>query len=159
MLLFLAPLLLSCTTSSTPLAARCDVEIQQPSPAVASPGQAVSLSARPLTSTWDTAVFVGDQRASGVEVSREGCTSCDSCRELVECSACGDCDTCDALCEEECQETILFEVPDLADGSWELRVYNAYGNGGPTLLEVQSGGTDTGTGDTGTGDTGTSKLR
>ncbi len=155
MLLLLAPLLLSCSTSSTLEAARCDLDLAEPSPAEASPGQVVSLAARPLTSTWDTAVFVGDQRASGVEISREGCTSCDSCRELAECTACGDCDTCDQLCEETCVETILFQVPDLAAGIFELRVYNAYGQGGAATLQVQDSGGDTGTGGTGTGDTGT----
>ncbi|MCK6507616.1 hypothetical protein L6R53_30330 [Myxococcota bacterium] len=149
----LAPLLLAtavgCASESTVLSPRCDLTLGAPAPSPVQVGQTVTLPAAPLTSSWDTAVYVGGARATVLEVSREGCDDCDECREAAGCTACGDCDACDRECSQSCVETVQFAVPDsLGGGAWPVWVYNLHGTGGPATLEIQSP-PDTGADDTG----------
>ena len=156
LLLVLALAFAGCSTDTTVLSPRCDLTLGSPSPDPVARGQVVTLPASPLTSSWDTAVYVGGARATVLEVVREDCDACDECRETAECTACGDCDACDLECDQRCVETIQFQVPDqLSGGDWPLWVYNLHGTGGPISLEV-SAPVDTGTGDdSGSSDGGT----
>ena len=147
-------LLAACTTDSTVLSPRCDLEIQAPAPSSALPGDEVTVQGTPLTSTYDTAVYVGSERATVLEVLRDDCETCDQCREDNECNECADCDICDATCAEDCVETVRFQVPATAPaGTAAVLVYNLHGMGGPVSLEVL-GGDDTGGDDSGGKDSG-----
>ncbi|RME20263.1 MAG: hypothetical protein D6798_20865, partial [Deltaproteobacteria bacterium] len=163
MRLVLLPLLLTlaaCITEGGSYAPRCDVTLGEPEPSPALPGDEVVMAGTPLTTTYDTALYVGAVRATVLEVTREGCDACDTCREDAGCSVCGDCDACDQQCREECVETVRFAVPtDLEGGTWPITLYNYHGVGGPVPIEVESasdtGGSDSGSADGGSADGGT----
>ena len=140
--------LMACSTTTTYVADRCDVNLLSLSPVEAAPGATVTLQGGPLTRDWDTIVLVGGQSADIEGVDREGCTECDSCRSAASCNACDDCDDCDAQCAALCVETVRFVVPALAPGAASVRVLN--GHGGSDVAEllvleapVDSGGADT----------------
>ena len=152
--------LVGCTTSTTITSPRCDLTVGTPSPTEAAAGTTVTLSATPMTSTWDTAVYVGGMRATVLEVTRDNCDTCDTCRSDAGCTSCGDCDVCDLECSQDCSESVSFDLPlGLPAGANPVWVYNEHGTGGPadvTILSAPDTGTkDTGTKDTGAHDTGT----
>ncbi len=153
----LLPLLVlaaACSTDGSSYAPRCDVALQTPDPSQALPGDEVTIAGSPLTTTYDTALYVGADRATVLEVTRDGCDDCDTCREDAGCSVCGDCDACDLQCTQECTETVRFEVPvDLGAGTWPVTLYNYHGVGGPVSLDVGGSG-DSGTADGGATDSG-----
>jgi len=136
-------LLLGCLPSTISSFPTCDVDLVSVSPAAATVGEAVTLTATPLTEDWDTAIRVGGIEAPVLGVEREGCSACDSCRSTEACSCTEDCDTCDALCAEECVETVTFTVPDLTPGEYDIVLFNAHGGSAPLSLVVVDG--DTGT--------------
>ncbi|MCB9777989.1 MAG: hypothetical protein H6742_05450 [Alphaproteobacteria bacterium] len=159
-------LLAGCLPATELLAPRCDLVVETPAPESASPGDVVVVAATPLTSSWDTAVFIGGERATLQSLDRTDCTACDECRQTAECGECGDCDACDLECSVTCSETLTLVVPDgVAPGVAQVEVYNLHGVGETELqvLDTTTGGdsgstdtSDTGTSDTGTSDTGTS---
>ena len=136
-------ILLGCLPATTSSFPTCDVDLVSVSPASATVGEEVTLTATPLTEDWDTAIRVGGIEAPVLAVEREGCSACDSCRLEETCSCTEDCDTCDALCAEECVETVTFTVPDLTAGEYDIVLFNAHGGSAPLSLVVVDG--DTGT--------------
>lgn len=165
--LLLAAALLACTTTTTTVQPGCEVEVLGLAPESAAPGEAVRITARPLTTDFDTAVSFGEARGEILSVDREDCTECDACRDLNECTPCGDCSACDLSCEQTCEESLEVLVPELEAGTVALQLFNSHGASGRVDFEVltASGGDDTGgavddtgssSGDTGaaSGDTG-----
>ncbi len=152
----LAAMLAGCTTTTSTLAERCTIEVEAVEPAAAEPGDHVVLRARPLTTSFDTAIYLDGARAAVLDLSRDGCDACDTCRSENGCNVCGDCDACDAECRADCSETVTFAVPDMAAGETELRIYNSHGTGGPVPFTVEGGPADTGGTDSGAGDTASS---
>ena len=158
-------LVAACSTTSVELAEDCDVQLSELVPVSVEPGAEVSAAVHPVTTVWDTAVYMGSTRTRVLDVTREGCTECDDCRSRQGCSACEDCDRCDAVCDSECIETVTFEA--LEDvGVYAVSIYNGYGQSNFASIEVlddieddsgvtDSGGTDVpDTGSSALGDTG-----
>jgi hypothetical protein len=133
-------LLSSCSTPTDIFALRCDVTVSNIAPQPAAQGEAVTVTGTPFTSTYDSAVYVGNARAAVVDVARTGCDTCDSCRSQAGCTECSDCDACDAICANECVETITFTVPDVAPGMHGLQLFNAHGQTPVMELYVESTG-------------------
>jgi len=151
-------MMMGCAQSTVSTIDLCDVTLVSAEPAAAAPGDVVVITGSPLTTDYDTALYVGGARAQVTAVDRDECSECDTCREEAECLVCGDCDECDAICESDCVETVSFVVPAVAEGDAVVQLYNTYGGSGALTLEIL-GTSDTGdTGDTGdtsdTGDTG-----
>ncbi|GEM_PF-949060 len=149
----LALALWSCTDSTITTEQRCEVTLTELVPDSGSVGDAIALTADPLTDTFDTALYVGGVRAEVSSVTREGCDDCDDCVEEAACNVCGDCDACDLLCEQECLEIVTFVVPEVGAGSTTVQLFNNHG--GSTILPFTVLGTGD-TGDTGSGDSGDS---
>jgi hypothetical protein len=150
-----------CTTPTEILALRCDVYVDDLDPQIAEVGESVVLTGSPYTSVYDSAVYVGDTRATVTAVDRDGCTTCDSCRAQFGCTECGDCDVCDRECTVSCVETVTFTVPDVSDGDQRVQLFNGHGQSHVVELTVldtspvdDSGNEDTGPADTGS-DSGT----
>lgn len=160
--LLLTAALLACTTTTTTIQPGCEVEVLGLEPAAAAPGETVRLTARPLTTDFDTAVSFGEVRGEIASLDREDCTECDACRDLNECTPCGDCSACDLSCEQTCEESLEVVVPEVDAGVVALQLFNSHGASGRVDFEVltASGGDDTGgaADDTGSssGDTGAS---
>ncbi|MCB9765161.1 MAG: hypothetical protein H6739_35635 [Alphaproteobacteria bacterium] len=137
--------LLSCTTAITSTFLTCEVDLAAVEPAAALPGDAITLTAGPLTESWDTAVLIGSERAEVVSLDRTGCEECDSCRVSYACDVCSDCDACDALCVSTCVETVTVLVPDLGAGPTAISMFNTHGGSKRLDFTVLStGGDDTG---------------
>ncbi len=156
-----------CSTLPSNYALRCDVTLDSISPTNASPGDSVVVTGGPFTSTYDSAVYVGESRAVVDDVDRSSCYECDSCQAENNCSVCGDCDVCDAVCATTCIEALTFVVPDLPTGTYAVQLFNGHGQSNAATLSVQGTSTsesnptdDTGAqDDTGTtGDTGASPI-
>lgn len=130
-------LMAGCEVSTTAEFPTCQVDLVALSPAAASVGQEVTLTATPLTVQWDTAIRVGGIDATPGTVYREGCETCDTCRETEACSVCdADCDACDAECQADCVETTSFVVPELPPGLVSVELYNAHGHSQRLSLEI-----------------------
>ena len=149
----LSSVLMGCETEETETSTPCVVNLESVSPNAAMAGETATLTANPLTTVYDSAVYVGGSRATVMDVDRTACEACDSCRDDEQCGACGDCDNCDATCTE-CVETLTFKVPDTETGVTTLQLFNAYGNTNTLEFEVLSSDTGTLPSDTGTNDTG-----
>ena len=148
---FCGLLLSACSTPTDIFALRCDVMVSDIAPQPAAQGEAVTITGTPFTSTYDSAVYVGAERASVLDVSRTGCDTCDACRAQAGCTECSDCDACDSICANECVETITFTVPDVEPGVHGLQLFNAHGQTPVMDLYVESTGypgDDGGDGDT-----------
>jgi hypothetical protein len=142
-----------CNAETVGLAYRCDVAIEEVAPTSAYPGDAVALTGKPFTTSWDTAVYVGGTRAAVEDVNRDTCEECDACVADAECllDTCGDCDACDTLCQA-CVERTTFVVPDVPAGETSVRVLNSHGESDPAIFVVLAKVIDTG--DSGTDDSG-----
>jgi len=158
-LLLLIGLLSGCNSDTITFAQQCDVVLSELTPDAGLSGTSVSAAGRPMTTVWDTAVYVGDQRASLVDVARDSCDDCDSCRSRENCDGCDDCDECDEVCST-CVESVTFIVPALESGSFAVSMYNRHGQSTSVPFSVlgsaDTGLTDTGPTDTGPTDTGAS---
>jgi hypothetical protein len=130
-------------TGSTELHPVCDVDLTDPGLSGA-PGDAVTLTASPLSEAYDTIVLVGGARAEVTAVSRDGCDACDTCRSEEDCGSCGACSTCDAVCDA-CVETATFLVPDLAPGPAPLVLVNRLGQSATWTFEVLPAAADSDT--------------
>jgi hypothetical protein len=163
----ISPILLStlalagCPTSSTTSQTRCVVTLQEATPAEAVVGESVVLVGSPMTTAWDTAVYVGSLPADVSALDRsDGCAACDTCRTDEGCTVCGDCNACDLLCATDCIESVTFAVPAEAPvGQTTLVLYNNEGSSRPlafTVLdsEVGDGGSADGGGADGGGSDG-----
>ncbi len=163
-----ALLILGCTTSTSTEVQICEVDLVAVTPEALLPGDEAVLTATPLTTDYDTALYLSGVRAQVTAVDRSGCEECDTCREDAECLVCQDCDTCDALCASDCLETVRFVVPELPPGPATVQLYNTYGGSDPLTVEIlgapiDTSGSDTagsgtagsGTADSGTADSGT----
>jgi len=143
----------SCQAAVEPLALRCDIVLSSISPDEALPGVAVTATGRPMTTTWDTAIYVADVRAPLLRMSRDQCDECDSCRSQMGCTACQQCDECADTCRDTCVETVTFAMPSLPEGSAEVSMYNRHGQ--TNALAIYALPTlDTGRMDSGAMDTG-----
>lgn len=138
-----------CATAEIVSGDRCEVRISAVTPAEVAPGDVVVLTARPLTSHYDTSAWLDDHRALVLDVERTDCAECDSCREAEACTACDDCDACAAVCDSACIETVAIEVPAESEGATTVTVYNAYGVSEPAALSVGASSSDTGASDSG----------
>ena len=147
--------LFACSDETVSDVASCDVVLETLAPESGTVGTRVTLTGTPLTSHFDTALYVGGVRADVSIVTRTGCDACDECRAEQACNACEDCDTCDVECRVECEESLEFTVPEAQPGPQTLLLYNAHGSSNTLSFEVLDGSVDTGTTDTGTTDTGT----
>ena len=145
--------LTACSTTTVDYAKDCDVRLEPLSPSEGAPDTLVNASVSPITTVWDTAVYMGNTRAEVVNVTREGCEECDACKERESCQECADCDACDSSCTDTCIESVQFRASSLAPGKIEVSIYNGHGQSN-TQPFVLVGPTDTGTIDTGTVDSG-----
>jgi hypothetical protein len=141
-----------CTPPSQTFALRCDVAIDEVAPTSASAGDSVVLTGTPFTSTYDSAVYVGTERADVLDVQRSNCSNCDLCRNQQSCTECSDCDACDTICSNECVETVTFAVPNVEPGVHALQLFNAHGQTSILDLTVESTGYQEQESDTGTDD-------
>ncbi len=123
----------------------CVIDSPVVTPASAAPGDPVSLTLTPVSTSWDTLVLFGDQRASVKDVTRTDCDSCDSCRENQGCSVCDSCPDCEASCES-CVGAVEVVVPNVDAGSVPVIVMSYYGSSAPAEFLVVGGGDS---GDTG----------
>lgn len=128
-------LLFACATSDIDIPSACELPAPETEQVEVHVNERVTVRTRPLTDTWDTAVYVGPVRAEILELSREGCESCDECREENACTACEDCDTCTSDCAS-CDEWVRFLVPELDAGTWSVIVTNRYGQSSPLNLQI-----------------------
>ncbi len=135
--------LTACATTTVVTLGTCDVSLDETAALEAAPGEPLVLTGTPMTTDWDTVVWMGDVQADVVQVERVGCTSCDGCREIEVCGACEDCDACDRLCEEQCVETVTVLVPDLPAGEVDAWIVNRHGRSAPIPVTV-TGAEDTG---------------
>ena len=133
----------SCSSTPVTLAQNCDVRLESLSPTSASEGDVVRAIGGPMTSVWDTAVYVSSTRAEVVSLQREGCEACDECKEENNCKACDDCDSCDAECDAECTESIDFIAPSLSTSTAQVSFYNGHGQSNAISL-MFDGNRDTG---------------
>jgi hypothetical protein len=148
--------LAGCNTPTEVLAQRCDVYINDIQPQPVAAGESVQLTGRPFTSVYDSAVYVGSERATVLDVDRSSCAACDTCRGQSGCTECGDCDACDRICATTCIESITFEVPGIASGDYGLQLFNAHGQTKVLDFSIESTGfeaSDTSATDTGAIDT------
>jgi len=140
-LLFLASM--GCSTTSVQLAQDCDVRLDVLSPSEGEAGTEVTAGLTPASTVWDTAVYVGSQRAEVLAVQREDCLACDECRSDNDCSECEDCDACDEQCDVECVETVTFKAIGNEPGTVQVSIYNGYGQSNPqpfSLTAPDTGG-------------------
>jgi hypothetical protein len=159
-LLFLT--LFACSDETVSDVASCDVVLEIVSPESGTAGTSATLTGSPLTSHFDTALYVGGVRADVSLVTRSSCDACDTCRAEQSCNSCEDCDACDVECRVDCVESLVFTVPDAPQGDHRLLLYNAHGSSNTLLFSVvdsvdtgdTGGGAGTG-GDSGTSDSGT----
>ena len=158
---FLSPLALAlvagCDDSTDSTSGACEVAISSLSPTSASPGAQVIVRGKPMTTVWDSAVYVDLTRAQLESVDRDGCDACDTCRVNNACTTCSDCDACDTLCASECVETATFVVPSGLSGTTAVRLFNVYGQSQPldlTVVPLDTGASETGMAETGTPETG-----
>jgi len=145
---FLFFILMACGTTTVDLVEDCDVLASAVAPTSAAPGADVAVTLTPVTTHWDTAVYLGGTRAEVVDITREGCDECDTCKEEQDCLACSDCDECDAICKADCVESVVFVVPSMPAGAADVIVYNGSGASNPVSLNVTMA-LDTGDPDTG----------
>ncbi len=148
--------LFACSDETVSDVASCDVVLETLAPESGTIGTSVTLTGTPLTSHFDTALYVGGVRAEVSAVTRSGCNACDECRAEQACNACEDCDACDVECRVECVESLDFTVPDAPTGDQTLLLYNAHGSSNSLSFEVLASSVDTGASDTGASDTGSS---
>ena len=140
--------LMACGTTVIDLVEDCDVLASSVQPSEAAPGEQAAVTVSPVTTHWDTAVYLSGTRAEVVDITRVGCEGCDTCREEEGCLACSDCDACDAVCKTECIESVVFVVPPTAAGKADVVVYNSSGTSNPVPIMVTPS-SDTGEPDTG----------
>ena len=148
--------LVGCNTPTEMIALRCDVYVEDIQPQPVAAGEAVRLTGSPFTSVYDSAVYVGSERATVLDVDRSSCGACDACRAQSGCTECGDCDVCDRLCATTCTESVTFEVPAVSAGDYGLQLFNAHGQTKVLDFSVESTGfeaSDTSSTDTGPVDT------
>lgn len=146
---FFALLTLGCSTTSVELAQDCDVLLSSLQPAEAATGDTISANVSPVTTVWDTAVYMGGQRAEVLSVDRDDCEECDECKQQNNCAECEDCDACDAACDENCIETVSFSAIDGPSAQYEVSIFNGYGQSNAQtiqLLDSTEPTTDTGSG-------------
>lgn len=138
--------LVACSSTSTPLAQRCDITLQAPEPAAGVPGTLVTVRGSPLTADYDTALYLGGlpvpleslDRSSCEADQADGSAGCDECRAAADCLACGDCDDCDQVCATTCVESFTFTVPEAPAGATTLWILNAHGQSNTVPFEVQA---------------------
>ena len=145
--------LVGCDSEDTESATSCVVALTGVEPSAATAGETATLTGQPFTTVYDSAVYVGSQRATIIDLDRTDCEACDACRDDEQCNACGDCDDCDTICTE-CVETLTFTVPQAESGPTTLQLFNAFGNTAPLDFEVLTIDTGTLPSDTGQNDTG-----
>jgi hypothetical protein len=129
-------LLLGCDDAFTVSSPRCEVRLDQVTPAGGAAGDEAVATGGPFTDRIDTALFLGATRADILQVERTGCDTCDSCREERECGECGECPACGPVCEV-CTETVAFSVPAAPFGAQELVLFNAHGSSNALEFTVQ----------------------
>jgi hypothetical protein len=131
-----ATLLAGCTTTPVVTLGTCDVGLFAPSAEEVRPGEPLTLGGTPLTTDWDTLVYVGGIEAEITSLERVGCETCDTCRTESLCTACGDCDVCDRLCAEQCDETLTVLVPELEPGPADVWIINRHGRSETLVVTV-----------------------
>ena len=131
-------LLLSCETSSVVYTPMCGLEQPRATATTVQPGELVTLTTRPLTTLWDTAITFGDQRLTPLSLERSECSSCDVCIDESGCATCGEvCESCVELCSL-CIETVSIEIPYVSSGTWPLQVVNHHGRSPVLDFTVQA---------------------
>lgn len=139
--------LVACSTTDVVTLGTCDVALFPPSVDEARPSEPVTLSGTPLTTDWDTVVYVGGAEATITALDRVGCETCDACRVESLCTECGDCDDCDRVCAEQCDEFLTFLMPELAPGRVDVWLINRHGRSDTLQMTVlESDQTATGPG-------------
>ena len=157
MLTLLLASLLACTTTTVTSVPECEIEVLGLSTTEGAPGDTLVLTARPLTTDFDSALYFDSVQGELSAVDRTDCDTCDSCRELNGCTACSACSACDLTCEQTCVETVTAVVPQLGAGTVGMRLYNAYGTSPLldfTVLESDTGSPADDTGGAGGSDSG-----
>ena len=126
----------ACATSPVVTLGTCDVGVFSPSAEEVRPGDPFTVGGTPLTTDWDTLVYMGGVQAELTDLSRVGCETCDTCRTDSLCTACSECDTCDRLCAEQCDETVTVLVPDLPPGPVDVWLVNRHGRSDTVTVTV-----------------------
>ena len=129
-------LALGCSTDVVSTVTSCEVQISTKDSTWVEVGQRFEIYGTPLTTHFDTAAYLGSQRANVLDVNRDSCVECDECRDREECNVCQDCDACDSICETSCESTLALEIPDVAPGEFQLQIYNSYGQSNALNLHV-----------------------
>ena len=95
--------------------------------------------ASPLSTDWDTTVFLDGESVPVISVQRLGCSSCENCRLENGCDSCGDCENCIMNCDPTvCVESISIQTPILSSSTVSLQIINQYGHTPVYQLEVDS---------------------
>ena len=137
MLSLLLILLSSCDDSFTVSPQRCEVRLEEVTPAAGAAGDEAVATGGPFTDRIDTALFLGATRAEVLQLDRSGCDACDSCRENRECGDCGECPACGPVCDV-CTETVAFVVPPALEGVQDLVLFNSHGSSNALEFAVQN---------------------
>ncbi len=136
MLSLLLILLSGCDDSFTVSLQRCEVRLDEVTPAAGAAGDEAVATGGPFTDRIDTALFLGATRADLLEIERSGCDTCDSCREERVCGDCGECPACGPVCDV-CTETVTFFVPPASEGVQDLVLFNSHGSSNALEFAVQ----------------------
>lgn len=156
---FFALFALGCSTTSVELAQDCDVRLSSIEPAAAGPGAIVSANVAPVTTVWDTAVYMGRQRAQVLSVDRVNCEECDDCKQQKSCTECEDCDACDAVCDDNCIESVSFTAVAAPASQYEVSIFNGYGqSNSQTFQLLETADPDTGSEDDTSTETGSAPI-
>ena len=142
----LLALLLGCVPVETLTVPLCLLATPVPAQAEILPGDTLTIATTPVSTIWDSVVYIGTARAELSALDRTGCDECDSCRETEGCTGCGSCTTCSPSCDL-CSETLSAIVPALPPGPQTLTVINHYGRsaeGTVTILASVDTGADSG---------------
>jgi len=134
--MILLSLLLACDSTEYVTTQRCSIDIVDTVPAEAISGEALVISAYPLTETWDTLVSFDNQEAEVINITKEECNDCSECRELNRCTVCDYCDVCASSCDT-CAHSVEVIVPELLSGSTDLLIHNAQGSSDPYSISIR----------------------
>lgn len=122
----LLALILGCTTAETLTVPLCLLDTPSPTVSDIQVGETLTVTTSPVSTLWDSTLYIGAARAELTSLDRTDCDTCDSCRETQSCSGCGACDECALSCAS-CNESLSAIVPDVAEGPQSITVINHYG--------------------------------
>ena len=128
---------LACTTEELEELNDCGVELIEV-PMLQSDTES-KIYASPLSTDWDTSVFINGDSVPVLSVQRLGCSSCEICRLENGCDSCGDCESCRMSCDPTvCIESVSVQLPSLSETTATLQIINQYGHTPVTVVDVSA---------------------